>query len=88
MLKFEQAVMNKPDWKEKINDKEIVAKWKKEASEQEVREEVFDYAIQELKWLSTLGDVVTGIEPTGVDLVWVVFTDPASIFTDLFAEIG
>lgn len=71
LLKFEQAVMNKPDWKGKINDPSILVKWKEESSQFEIRPPVFDYAISELRWLACLGDSEKGIEPSGVDLVWV-----------------
>jgi hypothetical protein len=68
---FIQAVMKKPEWKRKLADHDIIAKWKKESAGMELREPVFEYAIKELTWLSNAGDAETGIEPTGVDFVWV-----------------
>lgn len=54
-----------------MKDPEIIAKWKSESEPSGVREEVFNYALQELNWLTTVGDPETGIEPSGVDMVWV-----------------
>ncbi len=56
-----------------MDDDEIWKKWTSETREQEprFRDEMFDYAKKELKWLAQSRDVETGIEPTGVDLVWV-----------------
>jgi hypothetical protein len=71
MLHFIQAVMNKPEWRRKLKDPSITARWKKEAEECEVREPVFEYAMKELEWHAEDGDPATGIEPTGVDMVWV-----------------
>ena len=70
-MKFIQAVLNKPDWRMKLTDSKIVSKWKVEAESYEIRTEVFDYAIKELGWLANACDKSTGIEPTGVDFVWV-----------------
>jgi hypothetical protein len=65
------VVVAKPEWKSKIKDAEIIAKWKAESNELGVREEVFEYAIKELEWLTKVGDPTAGIEPTGVEFVWV-----------------
>jgi len=69
-MKFIQAVLNKPDWKRKLNSSEIVSKWRVETKDYQLRKEVFDYAIEELKWLASVSDDASGIEPTGVDFVW------------------
>jgi hypothetical protein len=63
--------MKKPEWRRKLIDPGIVAKWKAESAAATLREPIFDYAIKELNWLSQAGDTETGIEPTGVDFVWV-----------------
>ena len=70
-LTFIQAVLDKPEWRRKLSVPEIVSKWRAEAETYELRPEVFDYAIQELGWLANAGDDTVGIEPTGVDFVWV-----------------
>jgi len=69
-MKFIQAVLNKPEWKRKLANPEIVSRWQAEAESDQVRAEVFDYAIDELTWLANACDDSTGIEPTGVDFVW------------------
>jgi hypothetical protein len=71
MLKFMQAVMEKPEWRRKMNEEEIIEKWKVEATEYEIRPQVFNYALKELEYLAEVGDPELGVEPTGVDLVWV-----------------
>jgi len=70
-MKFIQAVLNKSEWRKKLTDPEIVSRWEAEAESYHVRAEVFDYAIEELNWLANAYDDSTGIEPTGVDFVWV-----------------
>ncbi len=56
-----------------MDDDEIWKKWVDETRVQDprFRDEMFDYARKELKWLAQSRDAETGIEPTGVDLVWV-----------------
>ena len=70
-MKFVRAIVLKPEWKQKMKDSQILAKWKAEVEVYEIREAVLDYAAKELTWLAEAGDPITGIEPTGVDLVWV-----------------
>ena len=64
--------MKKPDWRRKITEKEIIAKWRGETGD-DLRDEVFKYAIDELGFLAEYGNPEVGVEPTGVDLVWVSF---------------
>jgi hypothetical protein len=68
-----QAILEKPDWRKKLDDPAIVTKWKEEAKQQQdrFRDEMFDYALKELKWCSSAYDEKTGIQPSGVDMVWV-----------------
>jgi hypothetical protein len=42
-----------------------------EAENDGIRRNVFKYAIDELSWLAEVGDSENGVEPTGIDLVWV-----------------
>lgn len=67
-----RSVLAKPDWRRKILDPQIVAKWKVETNDT-LRSEVFDYAMKEMEFLLELCDDKTGIQPSGVDLVWVSF---------------
>jgi hypothetical protein len=64
--------MKKPEWKQKMTDPNITAKWKAESAAAGLREEVFEYGMKELaSWIAKAGDADAGIEPTGVDFVWV-----------------
>lgn len=64
--------MEKRDWHRKILEPEIVAKWKEE-SKRDLREELFEYSMKELAFIRDLREVDTGIEPSGVEMVWVNF---------------
>ena len=44
-MKFIQDIVKKPNWRMKLQNPEIREKWKAEAKDYEVREEVFEYAI-------------------------------------------
>ena len=68
MLKFIQAIMEKSEWRRKLADDTIRTKWEKESG---LRKEVFEYAIEELKYWDNSKDETNGIEASGVDLVWV-----------------
>jgi hypothetical protein len=70
-MKVIQYIMTKPQWRQKLNKPEIIAKWKAEAADWDVRSEVFEYSLKELSWLAAAGDPISGIEPSGVDFVWV-----------------
>ncbi|WPK24445.1 hypothetical protein PUMCH_001719 [Australozyma saopauloensis] len=54
ILDISRAIRNKNGWEHKLNDPEIVAKWKAEIEEQKPQshsfEEVFEYVLQELDW--------------------------------------
>jgi hypothetical protein len=63
--------MKKPEWSRKMTDPNIITKWKAESAATGLREPIFEYAMKELAWLAKAGDADTGIEPTGVDFVWV-----------------
>jgi hypothetical protein len=65
--------MEKPQWRSKMKDEVIWAKWREEAKTQDkrFRDEMFAYAQAELEWFAAQHDEKTGIEPSGVDLVWV-----------------
>ena len=63
--------MAKPDWRRKLKDPDILAKWSEEAKVEGLRQEVFEYAINELSWHAESFDPVTGIGSSGVDLDWV-----------------
>ena len=63
MIAFMNEITDKPEWTRKINDEEIVAKWRKEREEKEketepekaLSEKMFDYvshsSVSSLKWM-------------------------------------
>ena len=69
MLKMSQEIRKKPNWFEKVHDKEIAAKWKAEGEGQGVLPEGADYVIEEVKYFSTLRE--GSIEPGPVDGTWI-----------------
>jgi hypothetical protein len=70
-MQFMQNILDKPNWYNKIVDETIVTKWQAEAKEQNIRDEVVEYAIDELIHYAANRDAASGIEPAGVDMVWV-----------------
>ncbi|KAF5323889.1 hypothetical protein D9611_008279 [Ephemerocybe angulata] len=56
MLRFMNAVTDKPKWTQKIFDEQIIKKWEQEAvleespNESEMTKQMFDYCIQELQY--------------------------------------
>jgi hypothetical protein len=71
-MKVIQAIISKPQWSQKINNECVVAKWQEESMDQlDVRKEVFEYAVKEMQLLAGQVDSETGVQPSGVDLVWV-----------------
>lgn len=62
-------IRKKPEWQRKYKDTEIVAKWKKELQEQDVKalqlDACFDYMIKELAWYEQLA--VPGFDVAHVD---------------------
>jgi hypothetical protein len=63
-LQFIQAIVEKSDWHKKINDGSIVEKWKTE-SIADLRDNIFKYAMKELRHILTLHNSETGIELSG-----------------------
>jgi hypothetical protein len=63
--------MNKSDWKNELKGSKTSAVLKEDAEKYEIRDPVFEYAIKELEWHAQHSDPATGIESTGVDMVWV-----------------
>jgi Protein of unknown function (DUF4246) len=66
---FTAAIREKPLWRTKIDDKHIQERWRKEASEQGMTKEEFDYALEELRYWSSLHKE-GGVYLTPADHVW------------------
>lgn len=75
-----QAIIEKPNWHNKLKDEGIRRKWTDEAAEQKVRTPLAEYALKELDWCASVRDDVNGAEPSGIDFVWVCdFIPPTAI---------
>ncbi|MFF8837307.1 DUF4246 domain-containing protein [Streptomyces sp. NPDC015130] len=60
----------KPQWFEKMNDADIVARWTREAVDQGLTEAQVRYVLAELAHYAALRDGRTGVEVSAVDGVW------------------
>src|SRR5277367_4547966 len=68
MMAASEAIRSKKDWRIKLEDREIVAKWEKEAIAQGVKKDEFDYVYDELKYYSSLSE--GPIQISSIDGVW------------------
>ncbi|MBB4899180.1 DUF4246 domain-containing protein [Streptomyces griseomycini] len=70
MMQCSSHIRAKPGWFDKMNDADIVAKWKQEAVAQGLTEAQVRYVLAELLHYAALRDGRTGIEVSAVDGVW------------------
>ncbi|KAF9644280.1 hypothetical protein BDM02DRAFT_3150579 [Thelephora ganbajun] len=78
MCAMSHAIREKPRWWEKIKDTEIMARWRKEALEQQVpsprhrklTDVMIDYVLDELHGYAALRDEETGIEVGPFEQIW------------------
>ncbi|KAF8901230.1 hypothetical protein CPB85DRAFT_1552686 [Mucidula mucida] len=78
MCALSAAIRDKPDWREKMKDPAILAKWRQEALDQTPAEpegrkitvEMVDYVLQELEAYARIGDDENGIEIACYERVW------------------
>ena len=63
-----QAIKRKPDWETKEYNGDIVTKWR---SETDLRMELFDYALNELRFCANIKKETGGYVPWQVDGTWV-----------------
>lgn len=70
MMQCSSLIREKPEWFNKMNDADIVARWTQEAVAQGLTEAQVRYVLAELGHYSALRDGRTGIEVSAVDGVW------------------
>ncbi|MFB7591289.1 DUF4246 domain-containing protein [Streptomyces sp. NPDC056169] len=70
MMQCSAHIRAKPEWFDKVNDADIVARWTREAVAQGLTEAQVRYVLAELAHYATLRDGDTGIEVSAVDGVW------------------
>ncbi|MFJ8864885.1 DUF4246 domain-containing protein [Streptomyces sp. NPDC102473] len=70
MMQCSSHIRAKPEWFDKMNDADIVAKWTREAVAQGLTEAQVSYVLAELAHYAALRDGETGIEVSAVDGVW------------------
>ncbi|MFE6855386.1 DUF4246 family protein, partial [Streptomyces sp. NPDC057674] len=70
MMQCSSHLRAKPEWFDKMNDPEIVARWTREAIDQGLTEAQVRYVLAELAHYASLRDPRTGAEPSAVDGVW------------------
>ncbi|MEV6958391.1 DUF4246 domain-containing protein [Streptomyces sp. NPDC051207] len=70
MMQCSAHIRAKPGWFDKMNDPEIVARWRQEAVAQGLTEAQVSYVLAELAHYAALRDEETGIEVSAVDGVW------------------
>ncbi|WP_190092771.1 DUF4246 domain-containing protein [Streptomyces melanogenes] len=70
MMQCSSHIRAKPDWFDKMNDADIVARWTQEAVAQGLTEAQIRYVLAELVHYAALRDGRTGIEVSAVDGVW------------------
>lgn len=70
MMQCSSLIRSKPDWFNKMNDTDIVARWTREALSQGLSEAQVRYVLDELRHYASLRDERTGIEASAVDGVW------------------
>lgn len=63
-----QAIKRKSLWETKVHDGEIVAKWR---AETDLRQELFDYAMEELRFCAKIKSESGGLVRWQVDGTWV-----------------
>ncbi|MEU7062675.1 DUF4246 domain-containing protein [Streptomyces sp. NPDC046161] len=70
MMQCSAHIRAKPEWFDKMNDADIVARWTQEAVAQGLTEAQVRYVLAELLHYAALRDERTGIEVSAVDGVW------------------
>ncbi|MFE5947284.1 DUF4246 domain-containing protein [Streptomyces sp. NPDC056480] len=70
MMRCSSHIRAKPEWFEKMNDADVVARWTREAIDQGLTEAQVRYVLAELAHYAALRDPGTGIEVSAVDGVW------------------
>ncbi|MEV0095410.1 DUF4246 domain-containing protein [Streptomyces sp. NPDC050738] len=70
MMRCSAHIRAKPEWFDKMNDPDIVARWTQEAVSQGLTEAQVRYVLAELAHYAALRDGRTGIEMSAVDGVW------------------
>jgi hypothetical protein len=69
LMALSAAIRSKPKWYEKMEDNEIVERWKQEANKQQrATRKMIQYVFDELKYYKELRDGT--VEPSTVDGVW------------------
>jgi len=63
-----QAIKRKPDWETKVYNEDIVMKWQVET---DLRMELFDYALNELRFCAIIKTEGGGLVRWQVDGTWV-----------------
>ncbi|KAJ3086166.1 hypothetical protein HK102_013453 [Quaeritorhiza haematococci] len=64
------SIRSKPRWREKLGQKDIVDKWRKEAEEQGATQGEIDFGFDELRYYATKFQDLLPMEPSAVDGVW------------------
>ncbi|MGW4023162.1 DUF4246 domain-containing protein [Streptomyces sp. NPDC005009] len=70
MMRCSSHIRAKPEWFDKMNDADIVARWTREAVAQGLTEAQVRYVLDELRYYAALRDGRTGVEVSAVDGVW------------------
>jgi hypothetical protein len=70
MMQCSAHIRAKPEWFEKMNDADVVARWTQEAVDQGLTEAQVRYVLAELVHYAALRDARTGVEVSSVDGVW------------------
>ncbi|MFC8393680.1 DUF4246 domain-containing protein [Streptomyces sp. NPDC057238] len=70
MMRCSSHIRAKPEWFDKMNDADIVARWTREALAQGLTEAQVRYVLDELRHYAALRDGRTGVEVSAVDGVW------------------
>ncbi|GHC85108.1 hypothetical protein GCM10010309_63290 [Streptomyces violaceochromogenes] len=70
MMQCSAHIRAKPEWFDKMNDADIVARWTQEAIAQGLTEAQVRYVLDELAHYAALRDGRTGVEVSAVDGVW------------------
>ena len=85
LMYFIQSVLQKADWKEKLKNptdhyllKESKRAQKVCYDDDERREKLLRFAVDELEYYSTLAPLARGVEPLGLDMAWVSLRYPKS----------
>ncbi|KAJ1944901.1 hypothetical protein FBU59_002468 [Linderina macrospora] len=84
MIAMSGAIRAKPDWTTKMHDAEIRQKWTAEAKDQGLTDLEIKYVLEELEYYAKLRDPETGVEISGVDMVW---SSDSLIDSDLAQEL-